>query len=89
MGGIYVTSGFKTKTVLIFPQKPHPNTVVYKICHLNGYRITRNVNKKADFIINWENCTFRRSYKILDALGRLKPVLNIKCKDISFQKKSR
>jgi hypothetical protein len=79
----YASARFRAKTVLTFPHRPHPKSVMYAICHLLGYRTTRNINKEADLIINWEDSTFPRSYETLDQLNERQRVLNIDCKDIS------
>ena len=82
----YLANGCKSKTVLTFPHRPEPDAVLYKICHFLGYRITDNVERKADLILNWEDCTFRRPYAALEDLDRRQPVLNLRCRDISKRK---
>lgn len=82
----YLRAGFKTKTILTFPDKPEPGSVLSKICHLLGYRVTQDTATAADVIINWEDCTIRRAYSVLEALSEKQPVLNIHCKDISKRK---
>lgn len=75
-----------TKTILTFPQRPRPEAVVSKVCSLLGYRITRNVRRKVDLVMSWEDCTFRRSFDVLERLSERRPVLNLKCWDISKRK---
>ncbi|MBK5281660.1 MAG: hypothetical protein JJE16_06185 [Nitrospiraceae bacterium] len=44
------------------------------------------MERKADLILNWEDCTFRRPYAALEDLNRRQPVLNLRCRDISKRK---
>ncbi len=82
----FIRASFRTATILAFPDKPEPGSVLSKMCHLLGYRVTQDITKEADVIINWEDCTFRRSYTVLEALCKKQLVLNIQCKDISKRK---
>ena len=82
----YLANGCKSKTVLSFPHRPEPDAVLYKICHRLGLRITDDVKRKADLIINWEDCTFRRPNAALEELDKRQPVLNLRCRDISKRK---
>lgn len=82
----YLANGCKSKTVLSFPHRPEPDAVLYKICHSLGFRITDDVKRKADLIINWEDCTFRRPNAALEELDKRRPVLNLRCRDISKRK---
>ncbi len=79
----YIAHGFRAKTILTFPEEPDSKAVLYKICHLLGYRITRNTNKNVDLIINWEDTTYRCDYAVLNELNKSQQVLNLGCKDIS------
>lgn len=82
----YLANGCKSKSVLTFPHKPEPDAVLYKLCHVLGYRITDDVERKADLIINWEDCTFRLPNAVLEDLNRRQPVLNLRSRDISKRK---
>jgi len=82
-GAAYVQNRGRAKLILTIPHKPEPGAVLYKICHVLGYRITDDPKKKADLVVNWEDCTFRRSDAVLESLGTHQPVLNIGCRDIS------
>ena len=54
--------GAFTKTILSFPDAPEPGSVFFKICENLGYRMTQDITARADVIINWEDCSFRRTY---------------------------
>jgi hypothetical protein len=70
-------------TVLSFPDALEPGSVLYKICELRGYRMAHDIRATADVVINWEDCSFRRSYAELEERARKQTVLNLQCKDIS------
>jgi len=74
------------KTILFYPQKPSSRNVIWKLCHLNAFKITSNPNEKFDIAFNWEDATFRKKDKILKKLSKNHNVFNIKCKDISKKK---
>ncbi len=79
----YIRAGFKTTTIVAFPDQPEPGSVLSKMCHLLGYRVTQDISCEADVVINWEDCTFPRSWAALENLNKTQPVLNIHCRDIS------
>jgi hypothetical protein len=82
----YLANGCKAKTIVTFPHRPEPDAVLYKICHRLGFRITDVVGRRADLIVNWEDCTVRCRVEILEALNQKQPVLNLRCRDISKRK---
>ncbi|MDO9119192.1 MAG: hypothetical protein Q7U39_14625 [Nitrospira sp.] len=82
----YLANGCKTKTILTLPHKPEPDSVLYKICHELGFRITDMVGTRADLVVNWEDCTVRRHLDVLEELSLKQPVLNLRCRDISKRK---
>lgn len=82
----YLANGCKTKTILTLPHKPEPDSVLYKICHELGFRITDMAGTQADLVVNWEDCTVRRHLDVLEELSLKQPVLNLRCRDISKRK---
>lgn len=82
----YLANGCKTKTILTLPHKPEPDSVLYKICHELGFRITDMAGTRADLVVNWEDCTVRRHLDVLEELSLKQPVLNLRCRDISKRK---
>ena len=75
--------GAFTKTVLSYPDAIEPGAVLYKICDRLGYRLTQDPTEAADVIINWEDCSFRGTYGMLEERSRRQRILNLGCKDIS------
>jgi len=71
------------KTVLFYPQKPHPMEVLYKVFHLKGYRITNDPNVKSDIVVNYEDTTVRTRNDITKYIDKNQYVLNQYCADIS------
>src|SRR5258708_17783148 len=76
----------KNKSVLFYPQKPFAMHIIFKICHVLGYRITTNPRAKAELIVNYEDTTFRHADETLKDLAAQRLVLNYRCKDISKNK---
>lgn len=75
--------GAFTKTVLSYPDVIEPGAVLYKICDRLGYRLTQDPTEAADVIINWEDCSFRKAYTVLEERSRRQRILNLGCTDIS------
>jgi len=82
----YLANGCKAKTILTLPHKPELSSVLYKICHELGFRITDRAGRQADLVVNWEDCTIRRHLDVLEELSLKQPVLNLRCRDISKRK---
>jgi hypothetical protein len=80
---LYVINGFRTKTVLFYPEYPSKKTVIYKIFKKLGYNITNNQAFFYNLVINWENCTLRKEFPLFGRLPNHDRVINIQCKDIS------
>lgn len=78
-----LTKTSKPKTVLFYPEKPKPFHVLYKIFHILGYKITTDLNIKADLVIHFNDTTTRELDPVLVNLGRQQKVVNINCNDIS------
>jgi hypothetical protein len=73
-------------TVLAYPHALEPGSVLYKICDELDYRRTNEIGAKADVIIHWEDCSFRRADGLLEERNRHQKVLNFRCNDISKQR---
>ncbi|MCL4309917.1 MAG: hypothetical protein M0Z32_04860 [Actinomycetota bacterium] len=78
-----------SKTVLFYPEKPVSFHVIYKICHILGYKITNNVNARADLVIKFEDKTFSPVDNILFRISESNKILNLRCDDISKEKVDR
>jgi|tagenome__1003787_1003787.scaffolds.fasta_scaffold20898294_2 hypothetical protein len=75
--------GFRLKRVLTLPEKPLPNTTLYKLCHRLGYSFTRDPDRAAELAIWWEDATVRRPCPTLERIAPGRRVLNLRCRDIS------
>ncbi|MBD2196488.1 MULTISPECIES: hypothetical protein [Calothrix] len=71
------------KTILFYPDKPYPGTVIYKICLHLGYSITNDPTKKFDLAFKWQDSTFSQPDNFLQKLAARTEVFNINCNDIS------
>lgn len=80
---------FKSKVALLYPDKPEKWHALYTILHMLGYKITSDVNAKADIIIAFEDITFRKEDLVLARLRKERKVINIDCFDISKEKVER
>ena len=77
-GVLFILKGFRSKRILFFPEKPVPNTIIYQICHRNGYLISNQFTKKIDLIIYWEDKAVLDINKILKK-SQKKDIININC----------
>jgi hypothetical protein len=78
-----IRNGFRTKTVLFYPQRPSSRHVLWKLCHILGYRISTGTKIRADAIIHFEDKTRKVIDPTLAALNEKQPVVNFACTDIS------
>lgn len=78
-----LTNRSARKTILFYPDKPQPFHVLYKICHILGYKITNDLNVKADLVVHFGDATVRAADLALVALSKTQKVLNLDCNDIS------
>lgn len=67
------------KTILCYPTRPSPRSVLLKLCTLSGYWITRNPKKACDAVFRWDDATWSR----LDWMPYEAAALNLRCTDIS------
>ena len=52
-GILFILKGFRSKRILFYPESPSPDTIIYQICHRNGYLISNQFTKKIDLNIYW------------------------------------
>lgn len=72
------------KTILFYPEKPKFRSIIYKICHLLGYRMTSDLISTYLLAIAWQDKTYRdHEYTNLAKLFDVKKILNDRCIDIS------
>ena len=81
-----LTPGFKSKTILFYPEKPKNFHILYKICHKLGYKITNDPHSNADLVIYFEDKTKREEDSSLVNLSKKYNIINLNCKDISKQR---
>ena len=79
----FVSNGFKSKSMLIYPDYPGSGSTIYKIAKRLRYNITNRISKHPDRIIYWEDQTFKTQYKALEKFNPHKRIMNLHCKDIS------
>ena len=76
----------RSRRILALPDKPVPQSALYKIAHRLGYRFVADENEQADVIIAWEDCTIRRADARLDRLAASSRVINVRATDIRKQR---
>ena len=77
-------NGFRSETILFYPELPRPGHILYKVCHLLGYRMTKDIASEAVLAVHFEDTTWKRRDAVLDEIGRTKkPMANYRCLDIS------
>lgn len=75
---------FKSRTILFYPLMPDTeNSVIAKICYVNGYGITGNTGQKFNLAINWNPCTYPPRDETLTELTSQREVINAECGDLS------
>jgi hypothetical protein len=80
---LYFKNDRKIRTFLFYPQYPSKRSVLYKITGLMGYNRTNNNRLKFDYVINWQDTTFRKRIPFLQELHKKRQVINMNCDDIS------
>lgn len=71
--------------VAFYPEVPHYIYVIYKICHILGYKITNKL-EGADLIINFEDKTLRSQDSKFISISKKNNTINFQCTDISKKK---
>jgi len=83
---LYITSLGKVKTILCYPEFPAWYSNFYALINFGKFYVTTCVSKKYDYIISWQDTTFREIDDTLKSLADKHKVLNINCTDISKEK---
>ena len=78
---LFLANGFKSKTVLFYPEFPSKRTILYKVLKGLNYNITNNPKFKYQVSIYWENQTFRKPASELNVFDET--TVNRNCIDIS------
>ncbi len=80
---LFFKNGRKIKTFLFYPQYPSKRSVLHKILGVLNYNRTNNPKFKFDYVINWQDTTFRKEMPLLSALNKKQHVINLNCNNIS------
>ena len=80
---LYFRNKRKIKTFLFYPQYPSKRSVLHKIAGLMNYNRTNNPHLKFDYVINWQDTTFRKDIPYLLELNNKLHVINLHCNNIS------
>jgi hypothetical protein len=80
---IAILKNRRSRRILALPDKPVPQSALYKIAHRLGYRFVADENERPDVIIAWEDCTIRRADARLERLAATSRVINVGAADIS------
>ncbi len=80
---LYFRNNRKIKTFLFYPQYPSKRSVLHKIVGLMNYNRTNNPHLKFDYVINWQDTTFRKEIPFLLDLKKKQHVINFNCNNIS------
>ncbi|KWX56724.1 hypothetical protein [Mycobacterium sp. NAZ190054] len=75
--------GTPRRTILFHPEKPGHSEVLYKICKTLGYSITDSPAQVPDLVVAYEDVTNRAHNELLAGFAVDRPVVNIRCDDIS------
>ena len=78
---LFLANGFKSITVLFYPEFPSKRTILYKVLKGLNYNITNNPKFKYQVSIYWENQTFRKPASELNVFDET--TVNRNCIDIS------
>jgi len=82
----WLRNGLMSKRALFLPEKPHIKSCMYRICHVLGIKIVQDLRAGFDLAIRWQDTTFGREIPQLVELHRTRPVINLRCRDISKRK---
>ncbi len=55
-------SAFPKVRILFYPNPPNPNSVIYKVCKINGYKIVSEELRKNDLCFKYEDSTFKEKF---------------------------
>jgi len=79
----FINNGFKTKTLLVYPDYPGSGTTIYKVGKLLNYNITNKLCNNPKAIIFWEDKTFKDQFHSLEKYNQKQTVVNYHSRDIS------
>jgi hypothetical protein len=82
----FIKNGFRSKTVLFYPDKPRVWHLLYSVCHVLGYYMTNDPRAKFDLAVAFEDTTVRTSDGTIAKLVARYHVLNSRCGDISKER---
>lgn len=68
--------GFKSRTLLAWPEMPSRRSTLYKISKRLGYILTNNPGINSKMAIFWEDTTIRGRYDELKQMAQRMPVIN-------------
>lgn len=83
---VAIITGGKAKTILFYPQFPDWHADLHTIIFNSRYKITSNPNEKFDYLVNWEDATFKKPDEVLNRLLKKYDAMNLQWKDISKEK---
>jgi hypothetical protein len=83
---LYIRNGFRTKTILFYPDMPYRKAAIYRMMMLTNFNITNNPRRKFDLAINWQDVTKRTHDQFIKNLSQKTRVVNFHCTDISKEK---
>ena len=78
-GGTLKLLAAPRKTVLCYPMRPEPYSVLYKLCTLAGYWITTDPERECDAVFRWDDVTWSQ----LEPFAKQEAAINRHCTDVS------
>lgn len=76
-------AGGNAKTILFYPEFPDWHSDLHSIVFFSPYRITSNPKEKFQYLLNWEDTTFKTRDNVLERLIMKYNAMNLHCTDIS------
>lgn len=73
---LWVQHGFRSRTILVWPEMPSRRSTIYKICKKLGYVLTNNLSLHSKAAVFWEDKTIRGRYNELVQINKRMPVIN-------------
>ena len=78
----FALNGFQRKTLLVYPDFPSSKTVIRKICRVLNINLTNRIGRNFNWVLYYEDETFRSQFLPLEALGEYR-IVNLHSRDIS------
>lgn len=79
----YLKNGFRSKTILAWPDFPSRHSALYKLCRHMNYNLTNKLERSFDVAVYYEDTTFRKHYEVMENIAKSKRVINLHSRDIS------